>query len=65
MCGGDPGQVLVKNASKIVFSTCVEVIPFSVMVVDMSAGILHVCGGDPANFSRGSLVVKYSPRVWR
>ena len=48
-----------------VFSTCVEVIPFSTRLQDNSSGILHVCGGDPRPQPSCERFSLYSPRVWR
>ena len=48
-----------------VFSTYVEVIPKGGFKTKASASILHVCGGDPIRIEWLSLILEYSPRMWR
>ena len=50
---------------RLVFSTCVEVIPFRLVRGGQRACILHVCGGDPQPTYYFYLTFRYSPRVWR
>ena len=42
-----------------------EVIPKRLHLGINSAGILHVCGGDPKFVKIGPYIFQYSPRMWR
>ena len=48
-----------------VFSTYVEMIPFSVVVSSLKSSILHVCGDDPKTYHQNLEQQLYSPRMWR
>ena len=50
---------------QVVFSTYVEVIPWSFPEKKRTTGILHVCGGDPLFLHRHPERCLYSPRMWR
>ena len=53
------------STRKTVFSTYVEVILKPKAPIASSFSILHVCGGDPVNWTFGITVFMYSPRMWR
>ena len=56
--------VLISNVG-FVFSTSVEVILMHSIMWVQRYCILHECGGDPFFWAFWSLLLKYSPRVWR
>ena len=55
----------VLSALVSVFSTYVEVIPYTSEDQRRTACILHVCGGDPHRKVVSVRIDKYSPRMWR
>ena len=65
VCGGDPNAHVDGDKMKVVFSTYVEVIPFSKAESMAKVSILHVCGGDPKYYLVARQIKKYSPRMWR
>ena len=48
-----------------VFSTYVEVILLHNNKLEQKKSILHVCGGDPEDYSNEDKNDSYSPRMWR
>ena len=49
----------------LVFSTYVEVILKTLLMLKSKNRILHVCGGDPIFSLFNTLYCQYSPRMWR
>ena len=58
-------KTAIVTLGNIVFSTYVEVILFAALLIVISSGILHVCGGDPVNVVDCITTILYSPRMWR
>lgn len=63
MCGGDPISSLIISGSRIVFPTCVGVIPSVFVIPVTSPSIPHMCEGDPVQPLRTKNEIEYSPRM--
>ena len=54
-----------QQLERLVFSTYVEVILSTVLILEKWDCFLHVCGGDPSKNATYNVIFGFSPRMWR